>query len=165
MGSHQSARMESDVWLTPPEIIKALGSFDLDPCSPINRPWDTAERHFTVMDNGLMQRWEGRVWLNPPYSREAVSWLRRLSDHGRGTALVFARTETEWFFDTVWRSPTASGILFLEGRIHFHLPCGTRAKANAGAPSVLVSYGVEDAIRLARSGIPGVFLQLPVVNR
>ena len=23
MGSHQSARMQSDVWLTPPEIIRA----------------------------------------------------------------------------------------------------------------------------------------------
>ena len=30
-----------DEWLTPPEIIKSLGEFDLDPCSPINRPWAT----------------------------------------------------------------------------------------------------------------------------
>lgn len=43
MGSHQSAAMLKDEWLTPPEIIKALGgpeSFDLDPCAPIKRPWD-----------------------------------------------------------------------------------------------------------------------------
>ena len=25
-------------WLTPPEVIAALGEFDLDPCAPINRP-------------------------------------------------------------------------------------------------------------------------------
>lgn len=40
MGSHQSAAMLKDEWLTPPEIIQALGgpeSFDLDPCAPINR--------------------------------------------------------------------------------------------------------------------------------
>jgi hypothetical protein len=37
-----------DEWLTPPEIIKSLGEFDLDPCSPINRPWDTAKNHYTI---------------------------------------------------------------------------------------------------------------------
>lgn len=35
IGSHQSARMKSDTWLTPPDIIKSLGEFDLDPCSPV----------------------------------------------------------------------------------------------------------------------------------
>lgn len=30
--------------LTPPELIKSLGEFGLDPCSPINRPWDTAKK-------------------------------------------------------------------------------------------------------------------------
>lgn len=24
----------NDEWLTPPEIVEALGPFDLDPCSP-----------------------------------------------------------------------------------------------------------------------------------
>ena len=53
IGSHQSANMKTDEWLTPPEIIKALGPFDLDPCSPINRPWDTARKHYTIENNGL----------------------------------------------------------------------------------------------------------------
>lgn len=78
MGSHQSARMLKDEWLTPPDIIKGLGSFDLDPCSPVNRPWDTADRHYTIEDDGLMQPWSGRVWLNPPYGREATAWLDKL---------------------------------------------------------------------------------------
>jgi len=42
IGSHQSAAMMKDEWLTPPDIIKALGPFDLDPCAPIVRPWPTA---------------------------------------------------------------------------------------------------------------------------
>lgn len=37
MGSHQSATMTKDEWLTPPSILMALGQFDLDPCSPIVR--------------------------------------------------------------------------------------------------------------------------------
>ena len=36
-----------DEWLTPPNILLALGAFDLDPCAPIVRPWDTAALHYT----------------------------------------------------------------------------------------------------------------------
>ena len=35
IGGHQSANMRTEEWLTPPEILKPLGEFDLDPCSPI----------------------------------------------------------------------------------------------------------------------------------
>jgi hypothetical protein len=147
MGGHQSARMISDTWLTPPSIIDALGPFDLDPCAaPEPRPWPTATRHIARPEDGLAAPWMGRVWLNPPYSREAVAWMRRLARHGSGTALVFARTETAWFVETVWQR--ASAVLFLHGRIHFHYADGTRAQANAGAPSCLVAYSAYDAYRL-----------------
>ena len=49
-------------WLTPIEIINALGEFDLDPCSPINRKWDTAKKHINQIEDGLKTEWEGRVW-------------------------------------------------------------------------------------------------------
>ena len=161
MGSHQSARMAKDEWLTPPYIIRALGCFDLDPCAPINRPWPTAGQHYTIEDDGLRQEWRGRIWLNPPYGRESGKWLARLAQHGQGTALIFARTETALWFDHVW--PEASAILFIQGRLHFHHVDGTRAKANAGAPSALVAYGAEDAgllqwASVARDGIPGQFV-------
>ena len=164
MGAHQSANMVSDTWLTPPEIIQALGPFDLDPCTPDRMPWETAGYRYIAADNGLNLSWHGRVWLNPPYSNEARAWIKRLSDHGHGTALIFARTETAWFWDAVWRSPTARGILFFEGRLHFHDENGVRAKANAGAPSVLVAYGDDDAKRLRESGLRGAYLPLPAAN-
>jgi hypothetical protein len=156
MGSHQSARMLEDRWLTPPEIIQALGPFDLDPCAaPEPRPWPTAARHITRPEDGLHAPWEGRVWLNPPYSQEAVRWLQRMATHGHGTALMFARTETSWCQETVWEAATA--VLFLFGRLHFHRPNGKRARANAGAPSMLVAYGSDDADRLARCRLPGAY--------
>ena len=139
MGSHQSARAKTTTWLTPPEIIKSLGKFDLDPCAAENQPWKTAEKQYTIADNGLEKPWEGRVWLNPPYGLEAGRWLEKLSRHNDGIALIFARTETKMFFDWVWNK--AQALLFIEGRLHFHRIDGTRAKANAGAPSVLVAYG------------------------
>jgi len=146
-------------WLTPPEIIAALGPFELDPCAPIQQPYRTAARTFTRRDNGLIQRWEGRVWLNPPYtSGEIEKWLHRMADHDRGTALIFSRTETEAFFRQVWERATA--LLFIRGRINFHLPNGSKAKGNAGAPTVLCAYGVDDADILAACSIAGQFVPL-----
>lgn len=157
MGGHQSAAMITDTWLTPPHILAALGRFDLDPCAaPEPRPWPTADRMISRPADGLSEPWSGRVWLNPPYSREAVKWLSRLADHGTGTALIFARTETAWFVSQVWAR--AAAVLFLDGRLHFHHTTGERAAANAGAPSCLVAYGEDDAHRLSVSGLPGTFV-------
>lgn len=160
IGGHQSAVMLKDEWLTPPEILHALGPFDLDPCSPIERPWDTAAAHYTILDDGLSKSWVGRVWLNPPYGLEADRWLARLAMHGTGTALIFARTEPRMFFDRVWNAATS--VLFLEGRLHFHHVDGSRAKANAGAPSVLIAYGEADDAALIASGIGGKYIRLKV---
>ena len=139
LSSHQSAKMKNDEWLTPPEIVRALGAFDLDPCSPIFRPWPTAANHFNINDDGLAQEWSGRVWLNPPFGREAVKWLRKLAAHGDGVALVPARTETAMFYECIW--PLADAICFIRGRPHFHYVSGDRAPANSGAPICLVAYG------------------------
>lgn len=158
MGTHQSAAMKNDEWLTPPQILAALGPFDLDPCAPVDRPWDMAKEHYTILDNGLSQPWHGRVWCNPPYGLMAHQWLARLAEHGNGIALIFARTETEMFFQTVW--DRADAVLFLRGRLHFHYVNGDRAKANSGAPSVLVAYGYDNAAKLQACGLAGKFLRV-----
>lgn len=64
-------------WLTPPEILHALGGFDLDPCASEHQPWRTAARQLTIRDDGLKQKWSGRVWCNPPYGPFAARWLER----------------------------------------------------------------------------------------
>lgn len=159
ISGHQRAyRGEKDEWLTPPEIIQKLGPFDLDPCAPIVRPWDTAINHLTINDNGLTADWFGTVWLNPPYGPETGKWLKKLSLHGNGIALVFARTETTMFFEYVWRK--ADAILFLQGRLYFHYVSGLRAKNNSGAPSVLIAYGPKCVTRLCNSNLDGYFIKL-----
>lgn len=144
-------------WLTPPEILQALGPFDLDPCASEHQPWRTAEKQLTIRDDGLKQTWVGRVWCNPPYGAFAARWLERLADHDNGIAFIFARTETAMFQDFVWRR--ARGLLFLRGRVSFRLPGGGRA-GPAGAPSVLVAYGDYNAGVLAGCGISGFFVPL-----
>lgn len=144
-----------DEWLTPPEIIKALGEFDLDPCSPINRPWDTAKNHFTELDNGLMQNWYGKVFCNPPHGKQTAHWLNKCAMHGNAIALTFARTETNMFFDYVWNKATA--VLFIKGRLRFYHVTGQQADS-AGAPSVLIAYGKDNAELLKNCSIKGKFL-------
>lgn len=157
MGSHQSHAMGKDEWLTPPAVLSALGEFDLDPCSPINRPWETAKAHYTVVDDGLSKPWHGRVWCNPPYGAAAAQWLDRLAAHGNGIALIFARTETAAWVEHVWAK--ADAILFIAGRLHFHHVDGTRAPANSGAPSALIAYGPDNARRLQGCGLAGAFVR------
>lgn len=185
MGSHQSLVNEKDEWLTPPKIIAALGgaqSFDFDPCAPppARRQWATAKAHYSIDDDGLSKAWYGRGWFNPPYGGPAIvgPWMRRIADHGQGTALIFARTETELFFETVWDRATA--LLFFRGRLFFHVSvdtwferkgkepifvkAGDPAPANGGAPSVLIAYGERDMQALWRANqsgaIDGQFVRL-----
>ena len=157
MGSHQSADAQKTEWLTPPHILEKLGEFDLDPCSPINRPWDMANNHFTIEDDGLSRDWFGKVWCNPPYD-DSASWLNKLHKHGNGIALIFARTETEMFFNEVWNE--ADAILFIKGRLFFHHVTGERGRTNGGAPSVLIAYGKECVEKLERSRINGKLIYL-----
>lgn len=147
-----------DEWLTPPGLLKKLGTFDLDPCSPVVRPWITALNHYTIIDDGLSKEWFGRVWCNPPYGRETGKWLKKMSEHNNGIVLIFTRTETQNFFDYVWNK--ASGILFIRKRLTFYNVDDTPANNNAGAPSVLVSYGKENAEILKNSGIDGKYLDI-----
>jgi hypothetical protein len=155
---NENANVTTTTWLTPPHILKALGEFDLDPCSPLNRPWDTAKHHYTIDDDGLIQPWLGRVWCNPPYGREMIPFLEKMVLHsGGGIVLIFARTETKAFFDYVW--DRADAILFLKGRLQFHYPDGRKGES-AGSPSVLIAYGKQEAEVLRTCGLPGKFISL-----
>jgi hypothetical protein len=160
-GHHRGYEGETNTWLTPLEVIEALGEFDLDPCGLLH--WPTAGKIYeSPTVDGFTSPWFGRVWLNPPYGPHCHKWLTKLADHGQGTALIFARTETAMFFDAVWRR--ASALLFIEGRLHFHHADGTRAKANSGAPSVLVAYGEYDREQLQKASHLGQFIPLAPVS-
>lgn len=158
MFSHERVIYGKDEWLTPPYVVTACGPFDLDPCSPINRPWDTAAAHLTIDDDGFTADWNPAafVWCNPPYGKETYKWLRKLASHpAGGIALVFARTETVGFFDAAWAD--ADALLFLKGRLSFHHVDGSKG-GTAGAPSVLIAYGKQAVERLQNCGLSGALV-------
>lgn len=142
----------TDDWCTPPSLWAELPNFDLDPAVPEvggSPSWAKVKSAYTPSQDGLSQPWEGHVWLNPPYSKPAP-WLERLSLHGDGMALIFARTETGWWQEHVW--PKADLLLFLRGRLSFVRaePSDEIVGHNAPAPSALVAYGSWAANHLRR---------------
>lgn len=157
----------TETWLTPPEYIEALGPFDLDPATPPEMPWNTAANRYTKKDNGLIQPWYGRVWLNPPYGRKGMDeWLKKMVSHGNGIALVYASTDVEWF-DHIWE---ADALLFKRGRVKFYdetgkIPVNDKGdEKSPGKGSVFAAYGDANRAMLWKahnnSIIPGKYLRL-----
>jgi len=126
-------------WETPQALFDELDRefhFTLDVAA--DRDNAKCEKYFTAQDDGLRQSWGGeRVWLNPPYGRGIKKWMRKAYQEGQkpGTiivALVFARTDTEWFHEYVYHK---AEIRFLRGRLRFG-----NAENNAPAPSMLIIW-------------------------
>ena len=140
----RSYRGATNEWQTPPDILAALGPFDDDPAQANSL-------------DGFLRPWHGLVFLNPPYGPGIGEWLQKLSEHGSGVALIFARTETRWFIESVWKK--ARSLRFLYGRPHFYLN-GQRAVGNCGGPLVLVAYGEEGDRRVRETTLAGMYVRL-----
>jgi len=104
-----------------------------------------------------MQDWYGKVWCNPPYGKYTEQFLQKAAMHNNCIALTFARTETKMFFKFIWNK--ASALLFIKGRLSFYHVNGQKG-GTAGAPSVLIAYGQENAQILKQSSIKGKFIPL-----
>jgi DNA N-6-adenine-methyltransferase (Dam) len=153
LGSHQACVGKSQNWITPAWIITAIGPFDLDPYAADPRPWDCA--HINWSTHGLEREWFGTVFLNPPYNRYVVSaWISKLARHGKGIALLHARTEVEWFERSCnmppWSCSWPTGFIST-GQTE-------QEKQQTAAPPVLAAFGDEAAQRLYRCGIGGALV-------
>jgi phage N-6-adenine-methyltransferase len=116
-------------WHTPREYIalarEVLGDIDLDPASNDNAQETVKARcYFDKEQNGLVRSWDGRVWLNPPYSQPLISqFMRKLLAEWDAKriesciALTNNFTDTAWFIDT---ASQANAICFTQGRVKFH---------------------------------------------
>ena len=77
---------DSPEWYTPSPIVEAarevMGGIDLDPASheEANRTVK-AGRFFTEADNGLIQPWLGRVFLNPPGGLVGKFWSKLMREY------------------------------------------------------------------------------------
>lgn len=140
----QSHKGKTDTWLTPLWLFDHLGEFDFDPCPFKGHP--TAKQF--AKEDGLKEKWIGKVWLNPPYS-DAEVWLDKLQQHNYGTALIFNRCDTKYLQRHL---RLADSVFFLAGRIKF-LDHNFQEQHNAGTGSVLLSYGYKPNYRGLRGWI------------
>jgi hypothetical protein len=107
-------------------VIACMGAIDLDPCSnSAEIPNVPAAKHYTIKDNGLVQPWEGRVFLNPPFGPGVEVWFSKLYQEraaGRTTeAIVLWKSATE---TAAWKTLTALScrVCFPAARIRFTGP-------------------------------------------
>ena len=158
MSEHERCIGESDEWYTPMFIFEALGEvFDLDVASPCKNHWVPAKKVFTQEDDGLSQKWEGFVWMNPPFGGRngQVPWLKKFMEHSNGICLVAARTSAGWFHEF---APQADAILFPKGKTKFVRPDGS-VGGSPGTGVVLMAKGHRAQQALKNSGL-GIYLEL-----
>lgn len=138
--THESQKSKSIEWYTPEWIFTKLNvKFDVDVCTKkggIN--YIPANKYFCKEDDGLLQEWVGSVWCNPPYGKETSIWLEKFCQHKNGIALVFARTDTKWFHNTVEK---ADAVLFLKGRVQFVDGDNKTNKTGSTSGSMLIAFG------------------------
>lgn len=152
--AHEDRGNQNIDWYTPPWVFERLGlRFDLDPCQPEGGvPWVPADKRYTLVDDGLISPWWGRVWLNPPYGKHTAAWLAKMHLHRHGVALVFARTDCAWFHESIVH---ADAILFLRGRIRFVDGLGVSKGTGAGSGSLLAAWGQDCVSALTRMSDAG----------
>ena len=130
---HVARNSGKNEWYTPPQFIESarlvMGSIDTDPASnPIANATVKAARFFTKDEDGLKQKWDGSVWMNPPYAQplmsqfaEAISDKFETGEIEQAIILVNNATETQWFQRM---ASVASAVCFPKSRVKFLDPNG-----------------------------------------
>jgi len=129
VGEHEKSTGETDEWYTPPELFEILDlTFDLDPCSPGKDHWVPAKKIYTKEDDGLSKKWNGLIFMNPPFGKRHghLTWLDKFLEHGNGIAIVRAYTSAYWFHRQVVQR--AETLFFPNGKTKF-----VRADGSIGA--------------------------------
>jgi phage N-6-adenine-methyltransferase len=112
---------KTDDWATPINFFAAVNKvfkFTLDVCASDDN--HKCNKYFTEATNGLVQKWTGVCWMNPPYGREIGAWIKKAHDSALEGAtvvcLVPARTDTKWWQDYC----KDAEHLFVRGRLKFN---------------------------------------------
>ncbi len=125
--AHVGHNSGDNEWYTPQKYVEAarevMGGIDLDPASSIEaNKIIKAKQIFTIDDDGLSKEWQGRIWMNPPYSGDLVGkFVMKLCDTNVDEFIILVNnaTETEWFQSLATR---CDYVCFPRGRIRYWKP-------------------------------------------
>jgi hypothetical protein len=146
--NHSLGKGQSDEHYTPKHLFDALKIvFDLDVASPPNGSNVPAVYYYDKSADGLVQKWFGNVWMNPPYSNP-TPWVDRFIIHKQGIALLPV-TRGKWW-DRLWNSECA--IMPLIYNFAFERPEGLKPKPIVFR-TALYAYGETNITALQMSGL------------
>jgi hypothetical protein len=159
--SHESTEHYTPKYILD-AVISCMGVIDLDPCSNSREiPNVPAARHYTAQDNGLVQPWEGRVFLNPPFGHDVERWFSKLYQErsaGRTTEeIVLWKSATE---TAAWKTLTAISCLvcFPSTRIRFVGPSGDDGPGPTFSPALFYVGEGPERFERAFAGIGAVWV-------
>ncbi len=107
----------SPAWIVQ-AATKVLNEIDLDPASCVTANKTVrAKRYFDREHDGLTQRWQGRVYINPPFGPHWRDWIVKLAEEmeaGRVTeAIVVGPHNMLISIDSAWFQVLLGGSIFL----------------------------------------------------
>jgi phage N-6-adenine-methyltransferase len=113
----------NEEWYTPKKYIdmarEVLGRIDIDPASnSFANEVVQATTYYTKEDNGLTKEWQGKMWLNPPYSSIIADFIDKTCNSDvEAIVLTNNSTDTKWFAQA---ANNCDAICFTYGRINFY---------------------------------------------
>lgn len=127
---------EKDTWSTPWDFFHKydlIYNFNTDVCAVA----DSAKcgHYYSPEQDGLAQDWHGVCWMNPPYGRQIIKWMKKAYEESlKGVTvvcLVPSRTDTKWWHEYAMKGD----ITFVKGRLKFG-----GSKNSAPFPSAVVVF-------------------------
>ncbi len=128
-------------WYTPAKYLDAardvLGKIDIDPASSEAAQKNVrATKYYSPENDGLVQEWHGRVWLNPPYAQPLITeFVSKMAIEWRAGHVQAAIMLTHNYTDTAFfhlAATSCTAICFTRGRIQFEDTKGERASPTQG---------------------------------
>lgn len=125
-----------DDWETPQRLFDELDAefhFTVDVCASAE---NRKVNNFIPKEyDALSMRWYGVCFMNPPYGRQIIKWVKKAYEESLNGATVVcllpARTDTIWWHEYCMKGE----IRFIKGRLKFG-----GSKNSAPFPSAIVIF-------------------------
>lgn len=147
---------ESVEWWTPPEILEPVRQFFGGPIEfdPATHPSNPTRASRFLCAHGLEAKWPRslKTFCNPPYGPTLLAWVEKIvksamfTDRPMVALLPGQRFETKVWQEVLLPASSLSAVVFIQGRVKFLRPDGTRAKSNPYG-SMLYLFNVDDGER------------------
>lgn len=113
-------------WETPQSLFDEACTLynvapSLDVCA--TRQNKKCTSFFSKRDNALGKPWTKSFYMNPPYGRKMDVWIEYAYEQHKkhnvtGMALVFSKTETQWWHNFV---QDKAEVHFIKGRVRYEM--------------------------------------------